>query len=210
MLMRSMIARVSSAASFEDAIQIILNDVIGLHGSEFGNLQLAGGGDLVIVAQRGFLPPFLNAFRRVRKDDDSACGRAIRQGRQIVIHDVQADEAYAPFRKIAAEAGYRAVQSTPLITSIGTLIGVVSTHFTTPHTPTPIEMQTIKEYGIIASDFVYSLLNGIELGAKAEQMNSKLYAGFSDTGLALSGLRQFGAQPVAVGNMGGLQQDEII
>jgi hypothetical protein len=52
----------------------------------------------------------------VRKDDGCACGRAIQKGQQIVIHDVEAEEAFAPFRKAAAEAGYRAVQSTPLIT----------------------------------------------------------------------------------------------
>lgn len=179
MLTRSMIARVSSAISFEDTIQIILDDMIALHGSEYGNLQLATGGELVIAAQRGFLLPFLTAFRRVNKDDDSSCGRAIRRGEQIVIRDVEADKDYAPFRQIAAEAGYRGVQSTPLITSSGILLGVVSTHFTVPHAPTAIEMQTIKDYGTAASDFAYSLLDGMELGAKAEQMSSKLYARLS-------------------------------
>jgi GAF domain-containing protein len=177
-LTRSMIARLSAAATFENAIQTILDDVIALHGAEYGTLQLATGDELVIVAQRGFFQPFLTVFRRVSKDDGSVCGRALGQGQQIVIKDVEADEAFTPFRKIAAEAGYRAVQSTPLITSSGVLLGVVSTHFTVPHAPTAIEMQTLKEYGTAASDYVYSLLNGMELGAKAEQMSSKLYAGF--------------------------------
>jgi hypothetical protein len=91
MLTRSMIERVSAAARFEDAIQIILDDVIALHGSEYGNLQLASGDELLIAAQRGFFAPFLIAFRRVRKEDGSACGRAIRRGEQIVINDVGLD-----------------------------------------------------------------------------------------------------------------------
>ena len=171
-----MVERVSAAATFEDAVQTILDDVIALHGSEFGNIQLAAGDALLIAAQRGFFRPFLTTFRQVRADDDSACGRAIRQREQIVIHDIEADDAYAPFRKIAAEAGYRAVQSTPLFASSGTLLGVVSTHFTRPHTPTPIEMQTLREYATAASDLAYPLLKGTELAAKAEQMSGKLYA----------------------------------
>jgi GAF domain-containing protein len=176
MLTRAMIERVSAAPTFEQAIRTILDDVIALHGSEFGNVQLAAGDQLVIAAQQGFFGPFLTTFRRVSKDDDSACGRAIPRGQQIVIADVETDEAYAPFRKIAAEAGYRAVQSTPLLTSTRILVGVVSTHFTVPHTPTTIEMQTLEEYSIAASDIAYSLLNGTSLSAKAEQMSRKLYA----------------------------------
>jgi GAF domain-containing protein len=178
MLTRSMIERVSAAARFEDAIQIILDDVIALHGSEYGNLQLASGDELLIAAQRGFFAPFLIAFRRVRKEDGSACGRAIRRGEQIVINDVGLDEAYAPYRKIAAAAGYRAVQSTPLLTSGGIVLGVVSTHFTVPHTPTWIEMETLGKYGPAAADVAYSLLNGMSLAVKAEEMSSKLYARF--------------------------------
>lgn len=72
----------------------------------------------------------------------------------------------------------RAGVSSPLIISAGTVLGVVSTHFTRPHTPTFIEMQTLKEYGAAACDFAYSFLKDGELGTRAEQMNAKLYAGF--------------------------------
>ena len=44
--------------------------------------------------------------------------------------------------------------------------------------PTFIEMQTLKEYGAAACDFAYSFLKDGELGARAEQMRAKLYAGF--------------------------------
>jgi GAF domain-containing protein len=177
-LTRSMIERLLAARNFEDAVRTILDDIIALHGSEYGNLQLASGGDLVIVAHRGFKLPLLAAFRRVNKDHYSACGRAFRLGHQIVIHDVEADEGFAQLRKIAREAGFRAVQSTPLITSAGTVLGVVSTHFTRPHTPSFIEIQTLKEYGAAACDFAYSFLKDGELGVRAEQMSAKLYAGF--------------------------------
>jgi hypothetical protein len=39
-------------------------------------------------------------------------------------------------------------------------------------------METVKKYGTVASDIVYSPLNGMELEAKAEQMSSNLYTGF--------------------------------
>lgn len=45
-----------------------------------------------------------------------------------MIKDVEADPAYAPLRAIARAAGYRAVQSTPLVGPDGAILGMLSTH----------------------------------------------------------------------------------
>ena len=108
-----MIGRLRSKKTFESAIQIILDDVIALHGAEFGIVQLPIGEELVLVAQRGFAETFLQAFRRVGKNDGSISGRALRLGAPIVIYDVLEDDDYIAFRAYAVKAGYRGVQSTP-------------------------------------------------------------------------------------------------
>ena len=56
-----------------------------------------------------------NASRLWEADDESACGRAWRMRRTVQIGDVGTDPAFAPYRAAAAEAGYQAVQSAPLI-----------------------------------------------------------------------------------------------
>jgi hypothetical protein len=45
--------------------------------------------------------------------DGCACGRAWQTGEQIMVEDVCLDEAFAPFRQIAAEAGFRSVHEHP-------------------------------------------------------------------------------------------------
>lgn len=170
-----MTGRLRSKKTFESAVQIILDDVIALHGAEFGIVQLPIGDELLIVAQRGFTKMFLDTFGRVGKNDGSISGRAMRSGAPVVIRDVLEDEGYAAFRADAVKAGYRGVQSTPLITKDRDLVGVVSTLFASPHEPTPIEMDILKAYSEIAAGYAFQFLDDKTLAAKAARMNQELY-----------------------------------
>jgi len=174
-MLAQMTIRLLQKRTFEDAIHVILDDVIALHGAEFGNVQLPLGDELVIAAQYGLPKPFLKSFKRVRKDGGSACGRAFRLGAPVIVADVEKDVAFSAFVKDARRAGFRSVQSTPFFTRDGCLVGVVSTHFAHAHEPTSIEMHTLKAYGGIAAEHVYSLLGDVALATKAEQMSEKLY-----------------------------------
>ena len=94
-----------------------------------GNIQIAdpATGSLMLVTQAGFGPEFLEYFTVVDGDSQSVCGRAAKHRAQTVVADVRSDPGFAPHREIAAAAGFRAVQSTPLTDYAGRLIGVVST-----------------------------------------------------------------------------------
>jgi GAF domain-containing protein len=168
--------RLHASRTFEEAIETILDDTISLHGAEYGNVQLPIGDELVIVAQRGLAAPFLKAFQRVNKNDGCACGRALQLRRTVVVSDVEDDVDFAGFLKNARNAGFRAVQSTPLFTSDELLLGIVSTHFANVHEPTPIELKTLQSYSLIAAEHAYRLLGNAMLGDKAKQMNTALYA----------------------------------
>jgi len=169
--------RLRTRKTFESAVERILDDVIALDGAEFGDIQLPIGNELVIVAERGLTTKFLNAFARVDTSDGCACGQALRSGEPVVIRDVEEDLTYEAFREDARAAGYRGVQSTPFLTQEGIFMAMVSTLFATPHTPTEIEMDTLKNYGRDAAAHLYNLLEGEKLAHKAEQMREKLYAG---------------------------------
>jgi GAF domain-containing protein len=172
--------RLHRCQSFEEAIWTILDDSIALQGAEYGNIQLPVGDELAIVAQRGLPMPFLRTFRRVGKGDGSACGRALRGGAPVIVRDVEEDVDYACFRNEARIAGYRSVQSTPMVTGDGRRLGMVSTHFAMVHEPTPIEMETLQSYGAIAAEHAFRLLGDAVLAQKAEQMSDRLYAGLLD------------------------------
>lgn len=175
-MLQQMNQRLRAAATFEAAVATILVDVVALHGAEFGNVQLSAGRKLIIVAKHGLRAPFLLAFGEVQTTDGCACGRAWKTGEPVVVVDVDLDEEYAPFREIAKEAGYRSVQSTPLISSDGTPMGMVSTLFANQYIPTNIEMAICKAYCVMAADYLQALLDGSQLESEARKLHDELYA----------------------------------
>jgi GAF domain len=172
-MLAQMTQRLCAKRTFEDVIQTILDDAIALHGAEYGNVQLPIGDELAIAAQRSLSAAFLKTFL-VKQDDGCACGRALRLGTTVIIADVEKDPEFAAFRIDAKLAGFCSVQSTSFFTKCGNLLGLVSTHFAPVHEPTPIEIETLKVYGVVAADYVFKLLGDVTLATKAQQMSEKL------------------------------------
>ena len=168
--------RLAAARTFEGTVSVMMDDVIALHGAEFGSCQICVDDELILVAQRGFRAPFVKTFARTGKDDPCACGRVLKTLQIVVIPDVKLDAGFAPFRKIAHAAGFRAVQSSPLRTKSGRFIGVVSTHFSNVHEPTRIEMNTLAEYSVFAAERLAELAPPNAIAAKAEALLRKLLA----------------------------------
>lgn len=119
----------ADSTGLSDLFGTILDAAIALADADFGNVQLVDpeSGALRIVAHYGFGPDFLEYFAVV-DDTASACGRSAATGEQVVIGDTRTDPAFAPHREIAVASRFRSVQSTPLLTYRGELIGMVSTH----------------------------------------------------------------------------------
>ncbi len=132
----------------------ILAGALALTGADLGNIQIAdpATGSLMLVAQAGFGPEFLEYFTVVDGDSQSVCGRAAKHRAQTVVADVRSDPGFAPHRQIAAAAGFRAVQSTPLTDYAGRLIGVVSTHFRRPHRPSDRDLRLMELYADFAGE----------------------------------------------------------
>ena len=121
-----------------NAMNSVLAQAIDEDGATKGNLQLVDRQShrLLLFAQRGFDEAFVRTFASVAWDDNTACGRAFRNGARVVIPDITLDAAYEPYVPQALAAGYRAVQSTPMIDDTGQVVGVLSTHFPTPQSLT--------------------------------------------------------------------------
>ncbi len=150
------VLRQRSATSIEirSICEALLQEGVALTGAPLGNVQLVDwrAGELNVVAQLGFQPDFLRFFARVNYQDSCACARALATRAPIVVGDVMSDAAFAPYRDIADRAGFRAVQSTPLISSSSALVGMVSTHFSATHAPTDQELASLQEAGRRAAD----------------------------------------------------------
>jgi two-component system, chemotaxis family, protein-glutamate methylesterase/glutaminase len=136
---------VSSALVAE--LDRLLGMALATHGTDLGNVQLVEPqtGELFIVAQRGFGMDFLEHFETVRGEDESACARAMRAQKPVLIADVTTDARFAAHRGIASAAGFRAVQSIPLISRDRRLVGMLSTHFRVPQRFSEARLQAFDQ-----------------------------------------------------------------
>jgi GAF domain-containing protein len=135
----------------------VLDAALAVQRTRLGNIQLLDRvtDTLHIVAQYGFRADFLEHFQVMSVDDDSLdSARAIRAQHRVVIEDVELDPLYAPHRKIASAAGYRAVQSTPFFARGRHLLGVLSTHSARPLALTPAQARNLDEFAAVAGDVV--------------------------------------------------------
>lgn len=115
-----------------DLAKDALADALALHRTGLGNVQLLNpAGKLEIVAQSGFEREFLEFFREVSIESSSACGAALKNGRQMIVDDVCNDAIFAgtPAVEIMLRAGAYSVQSTPVAAASGRIFGIISTHF---------------------------------------------------------------------------------
>ncbi|HZN02512.1 MAG TPA: ATP-binding protein, partial [Candidatus Polarisedimenticolia bacterium] len=152
-------SRLMSATDLNVALEDVMENAMATCGADFGNIQVIQptSGALEIAAQRGFRSEFLEHFRAVGAGDASACARALRQGAACLVEDVQLDPDFAPHRGIAAAAGFRAVQSTPLVTHDGMILGMLSTHFREPHRLSERDRRFLDLYARLAADLIERL-----------------------------------------------------
>jgi PAS domain S-box-containing protein len=149
-------ARLWQMRSLPEGLEELLAATITMLGADMGTIQLLDHqcGVLRIVAQRGFTQDFLDCFRDVSAQDDSTCGRALRLGARIVVDDIETEASCAPMQPMLRAAGFRAVQSTPLIGRDGTPLGILSTYFKPVHRPSEHELRRLDVYVRQGVDFI--------------------------------------------------------
>ena len=143
------------------ALEEVLIAAMEITRADMGNIQLydPSNNTLKIVAQHGFKQDYLEHFRTVGIDDNTACGRAMSSGERPVIEDVQTDALFGPHREIASSAGFRGVQSTPLMNRDGEMIGMLSTHYRHPYLPSEHDLRKLDLYARQAADFIERIRN---------------------------------------------------
>lgn len=119
-----------------------------------GTLQLVNetNNTLEIAASFGLCDEFIDHFRIVTCDDGSVCGRALQKRETIFIKDLTTDRSFAKHLNHALQNNVRAVQSTPLITSSGKIVGMISVHFATPRKISKKTLQAFETFYTKAAD----------------------------------------------------------
>ena len=118
----------------------ILGAAMELMTSDCASLQMlaADHASLTLLAWKTFHPDSAAFWQRVEVGAGSTCSKALQDNERVVVADIEAcefmvgTEDHQEYRR----SGIRAVQSTPLRSRSGRPLGMLSTHWRTPHTPT--------------------------------------------------------------------------
>jgi PAS domain S-box-containing protein len=137
-------------------LQEIVDAAIAITAADMGNVQLfkPDTGELEIVASRGLSGDFLSFFARVDERRGS-CGLAMHSGERVIVEDVTMSPLFDGSELDALTAcGVRAVQSTPLISRTGQLVGVLSTHYRSPCRPAGRDLHVVDLLARQAADWI--------------------------------------------------------
>ena len=111
---------------------------------------------LRLLAWRNFHPDSAAFWQRVEVGAGSTCSKALRDNERVVVADIEACEFMAGTQdqQEYRRSGIRAVQSTPLRSRSGRPLGMLSTHWRTPHTPTEEDFRFFDVLARQAADLI--------------------------------------------------------
>lgn len=138
--LQSISTRLISESTPESLYDQILGAAMELMASDAACLQMlaADNTSLRLLAWTNFHPDCMSFWERVAAGAGSTCGKALSDNQRVVVTDIEACDFMAGTQEQLEyrRAGVRSVQSTPLRSRTGRLLGMLSTHWRTSHTPT--------------------------------------------------------------------------
>jgi PAS domain S-box-containing protein len=154
--LHSLVSRLIVTPDVRTALQDTLEAAVQITGADMGHVQIVDrlSNALELVAQRGFDPESLAPLRTVDSQSSTPWRRALASRKRVVIPDIVADPAGGPHIEVARRAGYRGVQSTPLISRDGRALGVLSTYYVEPRTPSERDLRLLDLYTQQAADYI--------------------------------------------------------
>jgi PAS domain S-box-containing protein len=141
----------------EPLLQDVLDASMALLNANLGKIQLYDSetGELRVVTQRGFNHQFVQRFDALCESAARlACRTAFQLRSRVVIQNVVEELSCASHRFNPAGAAYRSLQSTPLISRGGEMLGALSTYFLFPHQPKDRDLRLLDLYARQATELI--------------------------------------------------------
>ena len=156
--LQSISTRLISESTQESLVGQILDAAMELMSSDASSLQMLApdGESLTLIGRKNFHPDSAAFWQRVTADAGSTCGGAFRDNRRVMVTDVDACAFMAGTQDLEEyrRSGIRAVQSTPLRSRVGRPLGMISTHWHAPHTPTEDDFRLFDVLARQAADLI--------------------------------------------------------
>jgi signal transduction histidine kinase/DNA-binding response OmpR family regulator len=153
-------ARLLRQDALSEMLQAAVEAAVALARADKGTIQIydVATQSLRIVSQVGFDQAHLKQFATVHDTSPAVSAEAMRRRGRVVVEDVQNSDIFAgtPALAILQAAQVRAAQSTLLMSRTGALLGMLSTHWTAPHTPGDDTLRLLDLLARQVSDLIES------------------------------------------------------
>src|SRR3954468_7576356 len=155
--MQALSAKRLETPGIENLLQEVMETAVAILNADKGTLQLFESDSLRIVAHHGHAQPFLDFFAAA-ENVASVCGEATKRGERVLIEDIEQSPLFVGTSSlpILRQAGVRSVQSTPLVTRAGRLLGILTTQWSVPHLPDESDVWRLDLLARQASDLIES------------------------------------------------------
>ncbi len=113
-------------------------------------------GELLLLSYRGFTPEAAQFWEWVPADSGSSCAAVLQTRQRVIVPDVEtcAFMAATEDLRILRQTAIRAVQSTPLFSRTGQIVGMISTHWREQHTPLERDLRIFDVLARQAADLI--------------------------------------------------------
>src|SRR5690348_2172269 len=161
LVLQSISAELIHEQSTEALYEKIVDAAVIIMRSDYASMQMlfperGSGGELRLLAFRGFNPEAARFWEWVRADSKSTCGLALRSGQRVVAPDIANCSVMAGSedQSIYLATGIHACQTTPLIGRGGNVVGMISTHWRAPHQPSERDFRLFDILARQAADLI--------------------------------------------------------
>jgi PAS domain S-box-containing protein len=146
------------ASDPEALYEKVVDAAVAIMRSDFASMQMfyPERGELRLLAYRGFNPTAAAFWEWVRPGSGSTCGAALATGDRSIVPDIELCGFMAGSEDLETyrQTGIRAVQSTPLVSRAGRLLGMISTHWRNPHQPSERDLRLLDVLARQAADLI--------------------------------------------------------
>jgi len=159
-LLQAISAELITEGNAEALYEKIIDAAMMIMRSDFASMQMLhaerGEGELELLAFRGFSEQAARFWKWVRSDSSSTCGMALRQRQRVITADVEKCCVIASSSdlEVYLSTGIRSVQTTPLLSRDGKLVGMLSTHWRHPHEPSERDLRLLDILVRQAADLI--------------------------------------------------------
>ena len=144
-----------------DLYEKIADAAMAIMRSEFASMQMlyperGECGELLLLAYRGFTSEAARFWEWVPAYSGSTCAVALRTSSRVIAPDVETCDFMAGTEdlRVYRQTRIRAVQSTPLHSRTGQIVGMISTHWREPRMPSERDLRIFDVLARQAADLI--------------------------------------------------------